>query len=353
MLGIISSAAWFILRLSKVAPMNFEARGAHHRLAGSGFFWRKHGSQELELRQHEIRQARISTIVDITSALIIAVVSNIVVVMLTAKGLDQTARQFDLSSKAGDYNDIIQGFDSDSEAIQINSVRRLRTFIQDDKNFSDDQRQQDEARDAIYTLVAFVKERQASTGDGLRDFNEPHSTAALNALSQLNTLVGDEHLGKNWVDLARVDMHGIVNLKGFHPTSGVFMRGVDLRRADLEKLNLAAAPADLQRSFLTCANLRDANLGEANLGFADLSGANLSGADLSQVEHLDRRQLTGVIVDAQTRLPEGVTPPAMPEWTENDCIQYAKDMTGLAAGAGYDEKLPCPGTLDVCLARSP
>jgi len=273
--------------------------------------------------------------------------------MLTARGLEQTARQFDLSSKAGDYNDIIQGLDSDSEAIQINSVRRLRTFIQDDGNFSDDERQQDDARDAIYTLTAFVKEGQASTGDGLQDFSKPHSPAALSALSQLNELVGDEHLGKNWVDLARVDMHGIVNLKNFHSSSGVFMPGVDLRRADLEALDLAAAPADLRRSFLTCSNLKDANLGEANLGFADLSGANLRGADLSQVEHLDRRQLTGVMVDAQTRLPEGVTPPVTPGWTENDCIRYVKDMTGLAAGAGYDEKLPCPGTLDVCLARSP
>lgn len=176
--------------------------------------------QEFRLRQHELRQARISTIVNITSAVIIAAVSNIVVVALTLKGLDQTSKQFDLSSKAGEYNGIILGFDSDSEAVQINSIRRLRTFIQDGRNFSDIKRQQAEAGDAIQTLVAFVKEKQDTTAGGLRDYSEPHSPAALNAISRLAELVGDSDLGANAVDLALVDMHGIPSLKGFRSTSG-------------------------------------------------------------------------------------------------------------------------------------
>lgn len=124
------------------------------------------------------------------------------------------------------------------------------------------------------------------------------------------------------------------------------MPRVDLRRANLGELDLTAAPADLQRSFLTCASLTGADLGKADLAFADLSGADLSGADLSQVQNLTPRQLTGATVDAKTRLPEGVTAPGTPPWTKDDCIRYVKGMTGLVAGAGYDDKIACPRTTD-------
>lgn len=63
-----------------------------------------------------------------------------------------------------------------------------------------------------------------------------------------------------------------------------YLRGSDLRRADLSDANLRGADlsdADLRGADLIRANLSDADLSYANLRGADLSDANLRGANLS------------------------------------------------------------------------
>ena len=66
-----------------------------------------------------------------------------------------------------------------------------------------------------------------------------------------------------------------------------YLRGADLRRANLSYANLGGADlsdADLRRANLSYANLRGADLSDADLRRANLSYANLRGADLSDAD---------------------------------------------------------------------
>jgi hypothetical protein len=98
--------------------------------------------------------------------------------------------------------------------------------------------------------------------------------------------------------------------KGMLALAGVDLRGADLTRVrlsrvDLRKANLTGADlrrvpcllADLREADLTGANLARASLRFANLCRADLQGANLEGADLAyadlQMANLSGAKLTG------------------------------------------------------------
>ncbi len=62
--------------------------------------------------------------------------------------------------------------------------------------------------------------------------------------------------------------------------TGVYLREINLLRADLRDANLEGA--DLKHANLLKADLRDANLKEASLTFANLEGADLKGANLER-----------------------------------------------------------------------
>jgi uncharacterized protein YjbI with pentapeptide repeats len=313
--------------------------------------------QEMALRLAELRLTRKHNRSTVVTALVVALVSNVVVVTVALRTLNTTAEQFELSSVASEYNDIIQGLSSSAGAVEINSIRRLQTFIEEDDNFADSDRQQAEAANAIQTLIAYIKEMGSFTNDGLAEYRSPHPPVVLPAISALRNLLSNPDLGDHSVDLGRVDMHGVVNLRGFHPFGDEsFLPSVDLRGAILENMDLRDVKefSTLHRSFLTCADLRMAKLGDTNMAYVDLSGANLTDADLSGVRNLTPEQLTGVTTSDITRLPDGVTVPAGTPWGfgSDECQAHMNDMTGIRPGAGYDPDVPCPEEREVCAARS-
>jgi uncharacterized protein YjbI with pentapeptide repeats len=91
--------------------------------------------------------------------------------------------------------------------------------------------------------------------------------------------------------------------------SNANLTGADLRGANLNGANLSNANLLGVGAFLNGADLRGANLNGADLGGAHLSDANLSGADLSNTKNLTQTQLNEACGDADTKPPEGLTPP--------------------------------------------
>jgi hypothetical protein len=133
---------------------------------------------------------------------------------------------------------------------------------------------------------------------------------------------------------------------------GGYMVGVDFRLAGLDHLDLTESPVNLRRAFLTCADLTGSEFGKADLEFADLSGSILSGADLSGVANLSVAQLTGATVDDATQLPAGIDLSAALPWDHDHCVRYTREMAGLRSGAGYDDDILCPTTLEVYAAST-
>lgn len=101
------------------------------------------------------------------------------------------------------------------------------------------------------------------------------------------------------------------------------LAGANLSESDLSRANFARA--DLRGTDLARATLRGAYFGPERIpdavksSGADLTGADLSGADLTDADlahanldraKLDRAVLTNVYYDADTKWPEGYTPPA-------------------------------------------
>ena len=126
-------------------------------------------------------------------------------------------------------------------------------------------------------------------------------------------------------DVAHVDAHKVrvdqaLVLARFDPVApiragwmaGAYLRGADLRYANLTGANLTGA--DLRRSNLTRSNLRyadltGANLTRSNLRDADLMGANLRDADL-RYANLRGADLRGAVANDATVWPDGFDPTA-------------------------------------------
>jgi hypothetical protein len=81
-------------------------------------------------------------------------------------------------------------------------------------------------------------------------------------------------------------------------------QGADFTAAQLQGAFLWQA--NLQGAILTGAQLQGANLVKANL-----EGAQLQGVDLTHVQDLTQPQINRACVDENTRLPEGLTKPAL------------------------------------------
>jgi hypothetical protein len=92
----------------------------------------------------------------------------------------------------------------------------------------------------------------------------------------------------------------------------MFLTGADLRRADLRGANLRgtiATGADLRWAWLHEANLSRARLSRVDLRWAsmnrtNLAGALLDGTDLREARGLTAEQLSGAMLDKDTRLPD-------------------------------------------------
>ena len=87
------------------------------------------------------------------------------------------------------------------------------------------------------------------------------------------------------------------------------LQGANLQGADLDGSLMHSV--NFENANLSYANLNDTDLSntnfkKANLEGANFSNANLSGADLSEAK-LDRAIFTNVIIDSETKLPNGYT----------------------------------------------
>lgn len=116
-------------------------------------------------------------------------------------------------------------------------------------------------------------------------------------------------------DFTGAEMQGI-DLRNANVPGGTFI-GVNLAVARLRHARLRGcvfSGASLKGADLGGADLTEAKLGDADLAGAILLGACLSGADLSGVSGLAQGQLEGVLGDARTRLPPGLSlPPSRSE----------------------------------------
>src|SRR5688572_11909552 len=102
-------------------------------------------ADEKAFRKEELQLTRKHNRTTVILAVAIALLSNAVVVFVANMTIRTTAEQFELSSRTTEYNDIIQGLSSQVGAVEINSLRRLQTFIENRDNFEDVDRQQAEA----------------------------------------------------------------------------------------------------------------------------------------------------------------------------------------------------------------
>ena len=303
--------------------------------------------KQAEFAQHhkEIRYTRRSFWVALFSIIISAAASAAAVlasVHIANRASRSNTQQFQLSSRMTYYKNIVDGLGSHSEAVEAGSMRLLTEYIESPGNYANLTDERTGATDGIQTLAAFIEDQSVAESKGLPDFLSPEPIVVPRAMLQIKRLTQDPRLGASATDVSGANLHGI-SLPGFHPNGRVFAVTTDFRRATLTGFNLTAYPASLQSAFFTCANLTDAAFGKADVQFADFSGADLTGADLSEVQHLTSEQLVGAAVDKATRLPKDVTL-ATQTWRSvpHMCRRIVNNMTGMLAGQGYDEELPCP-----------
>lgn len=128
-------------------------------------------------------------------------------------------------------------------------------------------------------------------------------------------------------DLRQITLEGVNSGRRFILSSGVVLRGADLRRADFRQSRMRGvdlSDARLEEADFRQSNLRWAMFDSANLNAADFRGANLDGsllrearldgtrfdgadlrgADLSGAHCLTVSQVETATIDEHTRLPE-------------------------------------------------
>jgi uncharacterized protein YjbI with pentapeptide repeats len=252
-------------------------------------------------------------------------------------------------------NQVSKGFEqlaSDKTAMRLGGIYALENVMNDKASL------EQYHRPVLEALCAFVRE---NTKTASKDKPAIDVQAAL-------TVIGRRINGPGTVDLANVSIHLAIlseaNLSGASlggadlsyailseaNLSGAYLSRADLSYASLNQANLSGAKlsrihlsgadliqtnltradlsgadlthatlisatltsADLEGANLVDANLSGASLGGAYLGGAELRGADLSGADLRvdpRVGGLTQTQLDEACVDANTKLPDGLTPP--------------------------------------------
>jgi hypothetical protein len=182
----------------------------------------------------------------------------------------------------------------------------------------------------LEALCAFVRENTVGK-------TAPHKPAT--DVQAALTVIGRriEGPGAVWtVDLENVNISGALLVNAFlafarmgHANlTKAYLFSANLNGTNLTEANLSGANlvnAQLSGAILTNADLRGAHLGGAYLGDADLRGADLTGANLSDADLIDAKlsgadlsvavvgltqaQLDAACGDANTKLPEYLTPP--------------------------------------------
>jgi hypothetical protein len=287
------------------------------------------------------------------AAIGVSTVTIVATVVFSYLQLRSSADQFERTVKVNQYSDIVDGLASDSVGVQVNSLRRLVRYVTTEDNYEDDGTQWDAAVDAAQTLSTFITDESTVPGhEGLTSYRDPQPIVVARALGQLVQLMKGGFATID-VDLSRGNFHG-VNVAGVAPQGAFVAVGADFRSVNATAWDLTGTDADLSNAFFTCANLQTSKLGAADLAGTDLTGANLRGADLSQVRNLTSAQLTGALVGPVTRLPGDVVAPDPDDaWGVQDdedfgttpaCRRMMEEMTDLPAGAGYSQRIGCPGS---------
>lgn len=303
------------------------------------------GRLEFELKS--LKLTRLTVIVS-AIAILATIVLNIWTTNRSAEQSDATNRasteQFRSTSRETYFSNIVAGLGSGSAAVQVTSMRLMTAFVKDVANYDDSvEKRNNGVRDELQTLSAFIRDASGEKTVGLSDYSLPLPIIIDRALGQVRLLVNDSTLGIHDINLDLANLHGM-SMEGFKPPGKLSAVGADLRRADLSGADLTSRPASLDGAYFTCANLKGAHLGSATVGNADFFGANLIDADLSAVQGLGPRQLAGAATDGTTRLPPGITPPAVPTvgFDSPSCTVLVDKMTGMEPNMGYAMSMPCP-----------
>ncbi|MFC7494315.1 MULTISPECIES: pentapeptide repeat-containing protein [unclassified Nocardioides] len=286
------------------------------------------------------------------AAIAVSTLTILATIVFSALQLKSSSDQFERTLKANQYSDIVDGLASDSVGVQVSSLRRLVRYVTTEDNFEDGAAQRAAAVDAAQTLSTFITDESTVPGhEGLTSYRDPQPIVVSRALGQLVQLTKDGFATVN-IDLSRGNFHG-VNVADVVPLGAFVAVGADFRSVNATGWDLTGTSADLSNAFFTCANMQTSDLGTADLAGTDLTGANLRGADLSEVRNLTSEQLTGALVGPVTRLPMGVeAPDEVDAWgvqadadfgTTPACRRLMEEMTDLPAGAGYSQRIACPG----------
>lgn len=317
---------------------------------------RRFRQQELDLRREELVAAgrRYRWTLGLTLTTVVVSIAALIFSMYTFSAqFRESSEQFDVTTRRGQFTQIINGLDSSSVAVQVNSIRDLARFTTEEANYPDEASMRAAAVNAVQTLAAFIEDESVAPGrQGLTSYRDPQPIVISRAMAQLRGLVSREQLDGVALDLSRGNFHG-ADMPDLEPQGKLFLVGADLRMARATGWKLPGQSADLSSSFFTCADLTQANLGESNVSAADFTGANLRGADLSSVHNLTSAQIRGALTGSATKLPPGVKAPKDPwgyEAIELDdyqptpaCRFLVDRMTSLVPGSGYSSRLRCAG----------
>lgn len=287
-----------------------------------------------------------------TLAVVISAATLVATMVYSQMALSSSAEQFERTVAQSQYSDIVGGLDSPSVGVQVNAIRRLVRFVNDDTNFDSTIEQERAVIDAAQTLMVFVQDESATPGrEGLSDYRDPQPVVSSRALDELLDLL-DAAKHAISVDLSRVDFHGI-GAADLKPRGSLYAVGADFRLAAATGWDLSDIPANLGSAFFTCANLQQSDFGQANVSGTDFTGANLRGADLGDVIGLRQEQIGGAVTGEATTLPAGLIAPTDQwgaveqgngHWTASpQCRALVESMTRLPSGSGFSSRLPCPG----------
>jgi len=348
-----------------VEPMTKSAAPGAEQLAEEE---RKFRERQLELQDADIAQraleaektqkynekqlnyTRFSLAITLISVLLATAISSLAIktsLDSSEEANRNNTEQFAANSRMTYFKNIVDGLASNSAAVQVTSMRLLTEYVNDSTNYEGNAgKQRDGARDALQTLSAFVQDKSADRSKGLPDYRVDIPLIVDRAVSQMDSIASNRAFGSPIIDMNEADLHGRY-MVDFAPSGKLSAPGIDLRRGTLTNMDLTSAEADLSGGFFTCAALQNAKFGAAYLQNADFTGADLAGADLRNVRDLHANQLHGAnLQNAQLsdglkqELASDVTTP----WRTDSarCTNTVNQMTGMLAGQGYAETIPCP-----------
>ncbi|WP_433446036.1 pentapeptide repeat-containing protein [Streptomyces sp. CA-142005] len=261
-------------------------------------------------------------------------------------GLGYTARTYHLSRRGqvtGRFSTAIGQLASDKLEERVGAVFGLEHVMAESSQ---------EHATVVSVLSAFVRERArrdavlAPEGSGRQHQSAPpfgtEPPADIRAAMEVLARRPEREEARR-IDLRRTHLVGLImrsiDFDSPPRLACAYLTWADLRLADLRGADLRGAvlnSADLSRSLLSGALLDGAGLARADLhgahlgGGTSLLGADLSGTDLTDARGVTAEQLSGSMLDGETRLPPDLAADPWVRARIADCTAWT-DQHGPAA----------------------